>query len=142
MLALITLFPRLEVTALLFFVLPIRMRARTLGYFLVGGSLLFWLSGWQPEVGHLAHLGGFAAGWVFGWANRRRYGEDAAFYRDAEPARPRSFWPVRTSASAAEGTFRVLPTVEEILAKVLNEGIDSLTREERRILEESRRPRR
>lgn len=137
LLALVTLFPRLEVTALLFFILPIRMRAATLGYVLVGGSVLFWLSGWQPEVGHLAHLGGFAAGWAYGLVNRHRYGEGPAraFRRwEAEPRRSRT--------SVSTGEFRVLPSVDEILAKVLAEGIESLTREERKILEESRRPRR
>lgn len=138
MLALITLFPRLEVTALVFFILPIRMRAATLGYLLVAGSVLFWLSGWQPEVGHLAHLGGFATGWIYGLANRRRFGEYQPRYRSPPPWSPR---PAGTPPPLP-GQFRVLPTVDDVLAKVLNEGIDSLTREERRILEESRRPRR
>lgn len=72
-LAFITLFPSQPITALLFFVLPIRMRARMLGYILVAGSILFWLSGWQPKVGHLAHLGGFLTGWIFGMIFRGQY---------------------------------------------------------------------
>ncbi len=141
MLALTTLFPRLEVTALIFFVLPLRMRARTLGYVLVGGSVLFWLSGWQPEVGHLAHLGGFAAGGAFGLFYRKRLGESGG---DGLPSWPPA-WGGRHPApngGPVPGGFRVLPSVDEILAKVLTHGIDSLTREEQQILEESRRPRR
>jgi hypothetical protein len=34
-----------------------------------------------------------------------------------------------------------MPSVDEVLAKVFREGIHSLSREERRILEESRRQR-
>ncbi|MDD5200838.1 MAG: rhomboid family intramembrane serine protease [Terrimicrobiaceae bacterium] len=135
LLALTTLFPHLPITALIFFVLPVRMRARTLGYGLVGVSILFWWSGLQPEVGHLAHLGGFATGWVFGLAYRRRFGEGGGFWG-------RTASPPPLPRDPAFGGLRPLPSVDEILAKVLDQGIESLTRDERRILEQARRPRR
>lgn len=125
LLALTTLFPSLPVMALIFFVLPLRMKARTLGYGLVAASILFWLSGWQPEVGHLAHLGGFATGWVFGLLFRSKLGE-GRMMQAAEPA---------------FGVARRMLTVDDVVAKILRQGIDSLTREELRILEESRRRR-
>ncbi len=125
LLALTTLFPRLPVMALIFFVLPLRMKARTLGYGLVMASILFWLSGWQPEVGHLAHLGGFATGWVCGMVFRPRFGEGSGL------ARP---------SPGFETASRLL-TADEVIAKVLRQGIESLTREELQILEESRRRR-
>ena len=59
-----TLVPRLEITALIFFVLPVRMRASTLAWIVVGGSLLFWLLRIEPGIGHLAHLGGGIAGFL------------------------------------------------------------------------------
>jgi membrane associated rhomboid family serine protease len=128
LLALTSLFPNLPVMALIFFVLPIRMRARTLGYSMMGIAILTWISGLMPEVAHLAHLGGFATGWVFGRFFRSELGEGGAFgVRSIPPPNP--------------GGLRGFPTMDEVLAKVLRYGIDSLTREERQILEEGRRPR-
>ena len=57
-----TLFPRLQITALIFFVIPVRMKAATLGWLVAGGSLLFWILGIEKGIGHLAHLGGAIAG--------------------------------------------------------------------------------
>lgn len=57
-----TLLPGLEITALIFFVVPVRMKASTLGWLIAGGSLLFWILGIEPGIGHLAHLGGAIAG--------------------------------------------------------------------------------
>ena len=57
-----TLFPRLRITALIFFVIPIRMNAATLGWIIAGSSLACWIFGIEPEIGHLAHLGGAMAG--------------------------------------------------------------------------------
>lgn len=57
-----TLFPRIRITALIFFVIPLRMNASTLGWIIAGSSLAFWILGIEPEIGHLAHLGGAAAG--------------------------------------------------------------------------------
>lgn len=67
-----TLFPRLQITALIFFVIPIRMRASTLSWIVVVSSLLFWLFGIEPGIGHLAHLGGGVAGFLICYHYRRR----------------------------------------------------------------------
>jgi membrane associated rhomboid family serine protease len=127
LLALTTLFPRLPVTALLFFVLPIRMKAGTLGWILVGVSVVFWISGLQPGVGHVAHLGGFATGFAFGLIFRRRFGEGNFAVVQGPPLPP--------------GDPNRMLTPDDVLAKVLRRGIDSLTREERRVLEDWQRTR-
>ena len=57
-----TLLPRLEITALIFFISPVKMRASTLGWRVIAGSFFFWLLGIEKEIGHLAHLGGGIAG--------------------------------------------------------------------------------
>ena len=57
-----TLFPRLRITALIFFVIPVRMNAATLGWIIAGSSLACWIFGIEPEIGHLAHLGGATVG--------------------------------------------------------------------------------
>ena len=59
-----TLLPRLEITALVFFVIPIRMKAATLGWLVVLTSVMFWIFGIEQEIGHLAHLGGAVAGFL------------------------------------------------------------------------------
>jgi membrane associated rhomboid family serine protease len=132
MLALTTLFPRMPITALLFFVLPVRMRARTLGYILVGASVFFLLFRLMPGVGHLAHLGGFATGWIFGRAYRPRFGDGFGWtFRNPFTSRP-------PGGSPEIEVISPLRTVDEIIDKVMRHGIESLTRDERRVLEESR----
>ena len=128
LLTLTTLFPQLPVTALIFFVLPLRMKARTLGFALVGITILTWISGLMPEVGHLAHLGGFATGAVFGLIYRGRLGEGGNFFAPAPPL------PRDGDASPS------LLTLDDVVAKMMRRGIESLTRDELRILES--RPRR
>jgi membrane associated rhomboid family serine protease len=59
-----TLFPNLKITALIFFVIPVNMKASTLGWLVIIGSLLLWLLGIERQIGHLAHLGGGIAGFV------------------------------------------------------------------------------
>jgi len=66
-----TLLPRLEITALIFFVIPVRMKAATLGWIIGTMSLLFWFLGIEPGIGHLAHLGGAIAGWAVCTVYRR-----------------------------------------------------------------------
>ncbi len=59
-----TLFPQLEITALIFFVIPVRMKARTLGWIVILASLLCSLLGLEKGIGHMAHLGGGIAGFL------------------------------------------------------------------------------
>jgi membrane associated rhomboid family serine protease len=136
LLAFTMLFPSLPITALVVFV-PVNMRARTLGLLAVTASVVFWISGREPGIGHLAHLGGSLAGWIFGRVYRRRFGFD-----DGSAA---SWWPRQWkffSAPRDVSYLRPLPSEDEVIAKIQREGIGSLTHEELRILEASRRPRR
>lgn len=59
-----TLLPHLEITALIFFVIPVRMKAATLGWLVVIVSLVFWFLHIEDGIGHLAHLGGAIAGFA------------------------------------------------------------------------------
>jgi membrane associated rhomboid family serine protease len=59
-----TLLPRQPITALIFFVIPIRMQAGTLGWLVIAGSFAFWLLGIEKGIGHMAHLGGGVAGFL------------------------------------------------------------------------------
>jgi membrane associated rhomboid family serine protease len=62
------LFPNRIVTLLLFFILPIQMKARTLAFIFVGISLLMGVqstwTGTPDSVAHFAHLGGAVAGFL------------------------------------------------------------------------------
>lgn len=66
-----TLLPSLQITALIFFVIPVRMKAGTLGWIIVIGSILFWVLKIEPRIGHLAHLGGAIAGFLICLSYRR-----------------------------------------------------------------------
>ena len=59
-----TLLPQLKITALIFFIIPVRMSASTLGWLVLAGSFLFWILGIEKGIGHLAHVGGGIAGFV------------------------------------------------------------------------------
>lgn len=67
-----TLFPQMPVTALLFFVIPVRMRAMWLGILVAGVSLFLLLTGWFGNIGNAAHLGGAIAGFGLVKYQRRR----------------------------------------------------------------------
>jgi membrane associated rhomboid family serine protease len=68
-LAFATIFPEAQIVLLLFFVLPLRFRAKFLGWGLMGSSLLFYLVGFEPWIGHAAHLGGCVMGYLLARLN-------------------------------------------------------------------------
>lgn len=116
-LAFTTTYPELQLSVLLFFVVPVRMKARTLGYGLILVSLAFYLLGILPGFGHLAHLGGALAG----WAMMRTFGYG------------RGFRPPRAPGGGPPMAAR--RDVDAVLRKLTEEGIESLSTEERRLLE-------
>ena len=68
-LAFATIFPEAQIVMLLFFVIPLRLRAKFLAWGLTGSSLLFFLVGFEPWIGHAAHLGGCVAGYLLARLN-------------------------------------------------------------------------
>lgn len=66
------LYPELPITALLFFVVPIRMRAKWLGRMIVIISIFLIVTGLLGHVGNAAHLGGALTGYAFVRFGRRR----------------------------------------------------------------------
>jgi membrane associated rhomboid family serine protease len=128
LLAFTTILPELEITAFLFFVIPIKMRAKWLGRAVIITSILFYLIGFGRDIGHIAHLGGALTGWIYA----RRLGYGGAFWLQ------RLF---RDRRRLQERRDRMNPTefiseeIDPILEKISREGIHSLTRAERRVLE-------
>ncbi|MCX6966354.1 MAG: rhomboid family intramembrane serine protease [Verrucomicrobia bacterium] len=128
LLAFTTILPELEITALLFFIIPIRMQAKWMGRIVVGSSLFFALSGLGGNIGHVAHLGGAVLGWFYA----RRLGFGGAFWlqrfvRDRRRTRERQ--------ERMDPNEFISREIDPILDKIAREGIQSLTRAERRILE-------
>lgn len=89
LLAFTTIFPEVQIMALLFFVVPLRMRAKYLGWGLALSSLILLILGFEPGIGHAAHLGGCVTGYGFArlcgyggpsWIERRIFGR----FRSAE----------------------------------------------------------
>jgi membrane associated rhomboid family serine protease len=139
---------------LVLFPLPLRITARTLVLLLAGINLLLAL--WNPDgAAHLGYLGGFAAGYVFlriqGLTVQRTRKEPRALARRPVMAP----MPVRQGSPAVDlrpALARPEPAnlqeeypaeeVDRVLDKISASGIQSLTADERRFLDEvSRRKR-
>jgi len=128
LLAFTTMLPELEITALLFFIIPIRMKAKWLGRIVIGSSIFFAVTPFGGNIGHVAHLGGAILGWFY----TRRLGFGGAFWvqrfvRDRRRTRERQ--------ERMDPTEFISQEIDPILDKIAKEGIQSLTRAERRILE-------
>jgi membrane associated rhomboid family serine protease len=127
LLAFTTSFPELPITALLFFILPLRLKAKYLGWGIMGISILFLALNIEPQIGHLAHLGGCLTGMAY-----------AKLYAARFPwIGTRVSLPKVTPAPSWFGKW-VNPTqqeVDRILAKVIRDGLHSLTPSERSTLE-------
>ncbi len=126
-----TILPELRLTALLFFVLPIRLRAKYLAAGIIGSSILFLATGFMPEVGHLAHLGGCLVGWLY--VHQLGYGNPWRIQRYVFEKRQRAYRFERMSSEQF-----MAEEIDPILDKIAREGLHSLTRTERRILEKGR----
>jgi membrane associated rhomboid family serine protease len=131
------MFPERELTLLLFFVIPVHLRARTL--LIISGMVALVGFGWHfDKVAHAAHLGGMAMGWYFvrgilqgDWA---RLG---GALRPAEKKLPPRLRP-EPADEKPEGSF-MESEVDPILDKISAHGIQSLTQREREILEAARK---
>lgn len=126
-----TIMPETEIMLLLFFVVPVRMKAKFLALGLVVVSLLFIVSGTGGNIGHVAHLGGALFGWVY--ARKLGYGN---------PFRIQEYLWAKRERKDRERVMSpeefISEEIDPILDKISREGIHSLTRAERRILERGR----
>ena len=143
-----TLYPDRLLTLLVFFVIPVNIRARFLLLFTALVAAFFIIFPVQ-NFANAAHLGGIAAGifyiryavhWDWHWPRLRRRGNQP----------PRRLVRVSTGSSAAWGRNRgysdeeipaeefLSKEVDPILDKISAHGIQSLTERERRILQSAR----
>jgi membrane associated rhomboid family serine protease len=142
------LFPHREITLLLFFFIPVSLRAKTLLWMSIGLAL-FGMIVPLGNVAEAAHLGGIATGLAYiHWIVRGSGWPSLVHLR--HPARPRvlvsapfpkrPFWQ-RSKPSETEDlppAEFISREVDPILDKISAYGIQSLTERERRILEAAR----
>lgn len=143
-----TMYPERPLMMLLFFIIPVSMRAK----FLLLFSALLTVVGLvfpMDNIAHAAHLGGMLTGIVFARYVMHWHWHWPRLPRARrEPLRPLVRVPRRTSAVWGQGQGGVdedLPpdeflskAVDPILDKISAHGIQSLTERERRILETAR----
>ncbi len=131
------IFPERELTMLIFFVIPVRLRAKTL---LIGAAVLALMGIIFPwdNVANAAHLGGMAMGIFFVkiiLKNPALIGtEDDSHFVPPQLVKPK---PAPVEEKSA-GEF-LESEVDPILDKISAHGIHSLTTRERAILETARR---
>lgn len=119
------LFPNRPMTLLVFFVFPITMKAWVLAALLAVVELAFLLGSAGGGIAYAAHLAGGVAGYVYTLVAFRRPGW-ASFLRFA-----------RKDGRSEAALQREL---DRVLDKIASQGMNSLTRGERNLLErESRR---
>jgi hypothetical protein len=131
------IFPERELTMLIFFVIPVRMRAKTLLIFSAVLAVMGIVFPWD-NVANAAHLGGMAMGWFY----VKKILKNPALIGAADdspfvPPRLVKKKPVLEEEKSA-GEF-LESEVDPILDKISAHGIHSLTARERAILETARK---
>ena len=133
-----TLFPDREITLLVFFVLPVTLKAKYMALAAVVLDLVPVISGADPQVAHLAHLGGAAFGYIYikhlGYGTTPRW--LAGLQRAGSSLRVGRPKDSRAHYETSEDFIR--QEIDPILDKIAREGIQSLTRRERKILESAK----
>lgn len=145
LIAFTTILPELEITALLFFVIPLKIRAKNLALLVVASSLVFALVplvahlapfGWvhrfdalvqKFSMAHFAHLGGCLFGWLY--VKQLGYGTPLRFQRYLFEKRRQADRHRHMSPEQF-----ITQEIDPILEKISRDGIRSLNRQERRIL--------
>lgn len=152
--------PRDQITLLLFFIVPIRVTMRGLGRFLllsnlglgildVLGVLPGWLAG-GSAVAYWAHVGGALAGWFGAHSAGQAGGAFSSLSRPfprrrtvgVESHRHQNRGSVSGPASMPEEettSNRMSEEIDAILDKISAHGMDSLSEQERRVLERASR---
>lgn len=131
MIAFAVLFKDHIITLLLFFIFPVRMKAKLLIPLLIGSSiLLFMFWGENSRVAHMAHLGGAVCGLIF-------------IFSDSVMKQSRYY--LRKQKEKREAMLRrhheqkmqnILQETDRILDKINEIGYQNLTKEEKNLLTE------
>jgi membrane associated rhomboid family serine protease len=123
--------PELELTSSMFFLLPVRLKAKHLAYGAFVIAVLGIVFDRSGAVAHSAYLGGCLGGWLY--AHLLGFGRPSILQRALRQRRADA---ERHRMMSAEQF--IAEEVDPLLDKISREGIDSLTRSERRLLAKAR----
>jgi len=126
-----TILPELELTSILFFVLPLRLKAKYLAYAALGIGLLLVILDRGGPIVHSAYLGGAVAGWLY--AHLLGFGRPSFLQRMLARRQVEAERLKRMTSDQF-----IAEEVDPLLDKISRKGIDSLTRGERRKLAQAR----
>ena len=126
-----TILPELELTSTLFFVVPLRLKAKHLAYGAFVLALVLVCIDRHGTVVHSAYLGGCAAGWLY--AHLLGFGRPSVLQRLISQRRATA---ERYQQMGAEQFM--IEEIDPLLEKISRAGLKSLTRAERRILARGR----
>jgi membrane associated rhomboid family serine protease len=126
-----TILPDLEMTTLLLFMVPVRLRMRRVAQIALLAAIALLLFDRTGSVGHSAFLGGAVAGWFY--AHLLGFGRTSLLQR---VLRQRRVEAARLRSMSAEQF--VAQEIDPLLEKISHRGVASLSRRERRLLEQAR----
>lgn len=126
-----TILPELEVTCHLLFVIPVRLKAKHLAWALFAVSAVCWATVTAPEIGPAGMIAGAVFGW--GYVKQLGYGNPLAIQRYIFDRRQRAARLARMSPEQF-----ITAEIDPILEKIAQHGVKSLTRAEKKILEQGR----
>jgi len=135
------MYPARKITLLLFFVLPITLKARTLVIAFMAVTVIFLIKS-TGNVAHAAHLAGGIAGYVYG--RTRRYASEADYAVVSAPSssllQRLQFWkrPHLKIHRIESGSFSP-EEIDAVLDKINRFGYSSLNRTEMDILDRASR---
>ncbi len=122
-----TILPELELTSMIFLVLPVRLKAKHLAYGAFAIAILGVTLDRSGTVAHSAYLGGCVAGWLY--AHLLGFGRPSILQRALRQRRA-EMERYRTMTSEQF----ISEEVDPVLDKISREGLQSLTWSERRTL--------
>jgi rhomboid family protein len=131
-----TLFPERDITLLVFFVLPVSIKAKYLALIAIALDVVPLLEGTSGGVAHLAHLGGSALGYLY--IKQLGYGTTPRWLLWLQDIVARLKPRHRPSPRDLSPEEYMREQVDPILDKIAREGMQSLTRRERKILESAK----
>jgi membrane associated rhomboid family serine protease len=126
-----TILPDLEMTTLLLFMVPVRLRIRRVAQIALVVAIALLLFDRAGSVGHSAFLGGAVAGWFY--VHLLGFGRTSLLARVLQQRRVKA---ARLRSMSADQF--VAEEIDPLLEKISRCGLASLSRRERRLLEQAR----
>ena len=123
--------PELELTSMILFLLPIRLKAKHLGYAAFSLAVFGIIFDRTAPVAHSSFLGGCIAGWFY--AHLLGFGRPSILQRALTQRRAEA---ERYNAMTPEEF--IAQEIDPLLDKISREGMSSLTRAERKLLAKAR----